>query len=217
MPRRLRKNLKREPLPAFLAGYLTSGQWPALTDDNRHDVIPVMYFKPPDYIERAWYELRQRILDSFITEHPGRRPWAWWEFDAPRAPMGVFRGWLDGRLPEPRLRLGGAGTASHEALAYFPHFSFGLPVSWVGQWSVDLYNGRTLDVHGNPDPLTRRDGTPYCEGDFPYLALDPNDPPTFESQAAHLQRHGLLSAAEARHANFTPEPITFSEDATDAD
>jgi len=34
--------------------------------------------------------------------------------------------------------------------------------------------------------------------DFTGVAIDPNDPPTFESQAAYLKRHGLLLAGEER-------------------
>jgi hypothetical protein len=34
--------------------------------------------------------------------------------------------------------------------------------------------------------------------DFRGIAIDPDDPPTFESQAAYLKRHGLFLAGEAR-------------------
>lgn len=30
----------------------------------------------------SWMELRGELLPSFIAMHPGRRPWAWWAFDA---------------------------------------------------------------------------------------------------------------------------------------
>lgn len=32
--------------------------------------------------EEAWLHLRDELLPRFITEHPGRRPWAWWAFDS---------------------------------------------------------------------------------------------------------------------------------------
>lgn len=211
MPRRLRKNLKREPYPSFLADYLISGEWPALTDENRSDVLVAEYFKPPGYTERAWHDLRDDILSTFIAAHPGCRPWGWWAFSAPRAPLGMFRGWLDGRLPEPRLRLGGTGTPSREVLNYVPAFAFGIPIDWVREWAVSYYNGRALDGHG------QRIGSEYSEGHFPYFAIDPDDPPRFESEASYLQRHGLLTTSEARRADFTPEPIIFLEDDPDAD
>lgn len=31
----------------------------------------------------AWEKLRDSLLPSFIEKHPGRRPYAWWKFDAP--------------------------------------------------------------------------------------------------------------------------------------
>ena len=197
-------NLRREPYPTFLADYLASGQWPDLAEAHA-----VQYFKPRDYVERAWHELRVSILDSFIAEYPGCRPWAWWEYDAPRAPLGVFPGcWFDGTLSEPRLRLGGTGTPANDALNYVPAFAFGIPIDWVREWAVSYYNGRALDVHG------QRIGAEYSEGHFPYFAIDTDDPPIFESQAAYLERHGLLSTAEARHASFEPEIVRFRDEET---
>ena len=31
----------------------------------------------------AWRELKGTILANWIAEHPGTRPWGWWEFDTP--------------------------------------------------------------------------------------------------------------------------------------
>ena len=41
----------------------------------------------------AWRELRDALLPAWIAEHPGRRPWAWWQFDAPepRRRIGTMR------------------------------------------------------------------------------------------------------------------------------
>ena len=201
MPRRVRRNRKKEPYPDWFAPYFIFGE----TDS------PAIYFVPPDALRDGWAELRDDLLQTFITEYPGARPWAWWHYDAPRAPLGMFRGWCDGTLAAPRMRLGGTGTPAHEALNYVPAFEFGIPVDWVDAWSVAYYSGRALDVHG------QRIGTEYFDGHFPYFAIDPNDPPTFESEAAYLQRHGLLSTPESRHADFEPETIIFLEDHADAD
>ena len=54
------------------------------------------------------------------------------------------------------------------------------------------YNGRATDIHGN------RIGTDYHDGDFPFDALDANDLPRFESQAAYLKRYGLFMPGEER-------------------
>jgi len=71
-----------------------------------------------------------------------------------------------------------------------PAFRFGIPCSWVSAFDVSFYNGRSRDVHGN------RIGEKYEEGNFPYDAIDPADPPAFESQAAYLQRHRLFLPGE---------------------
>ncbi|MHB8283638.1 MAG: hypothetical protein ACYDD1_03085 [Caulobacteraceae bacterium] len=56
---------------------------------------------------------------------------------------------------------------------------------------VEYYNGRRKDVRGKPIP----DG--YAEGSFAGLAPYPTNPPV-ESEAAYLDRHGLLLPGERR-------------------
>jgi hypothetical protein len=104
----------------------------------------------------------------------GTRPFIWWSLEA-RAP---------------RRRLGGVGTPKHEVLNYFPEIRFGIPVYWVNEWEVSYFNGRRRDIHGN------RIGTEYADGHFQGRAIDPDDPPRYESEATYLARLGLLSAAE---------------------
>lgn len=46
----------------------------------------VFFFTPEE--EQAdprevWAELRDIMLPIWVRHHPGRRPWAWWEYDAP--------------------------------------------------------------------------------------------------------------------------------------
>lgn len=38
---------------------------------------------PDEVIRQAWQERRDEILAAFAAEHPGERPWAFWEFSAP--------------------------------------------------------------------------------------------------------------------------------------
>jgi hypothetical protein len=40
-----------------------------------------------------------------------------------------------------------------------------------------------------------------------WVDMDEDDPPTFESQAAYLKRHGLLLAGEQRRADFEQEAV----------
>ena len=128
-----------------------------------------------------------------MRAHPGHRPWAWWRVEA----------------PEPcRRRLGGIGTPAHECLAHGPEFRFGLPAHWVTPWQVAYYTGRARDVHGQPI------GAEYRGCGFSGVAIDPDDPPQYESQAAYLERHGLLSAEERARltaADFEPDVVVIDD------
>ena len=159
----------------------------------------------PQDLKALWERHRDEVLSWWIRKRPGTRPSNWWEFDAPRKPKEGNGCWWDGKLAEPRLRLGGIGTPKYEVLNYRPSFRFGLPTTWVNRWEVELYNGRAKDIHGKPI------GTEYHEGHFKADAIDFNKPPMFESQAAYLKRHGLLLGPEARvlpPRAFEPEAVT---------
>jgi hypothetical protein len=60
-------------------------------------------FPKPDR-EQAWNELRKEILDEWLQNHPGTRPFAWWAFDMPK---GTRRQRIDDRHPhdDPRYDL----------------------------------------------------------------------------------------------------------------
>jgi hypothetical protein len=98
--------------------------------------------------------------------------------------------------PEPRKRLGGIGTESHNAFNVYQHFDFGIPTDFVSKSEFDNYNE---------------------DGDFEYDAYNPNDPPTYESQAAYLKRHNLLTKSEEKRlkdSDFEPEKVIITaEDA----
>ncbi|WP_153005451.1 hypothetical protein [Aureimonas ureilytica] len=67
----------------------------------------------------------------------------------------------------------------HEVSAYVARYAFGLPVDWLRQASDQGSAG---------------------------LPIDPESPPLFETQAAYLDRHGLLTAAERRALKRKPSP-----------
>jgi hypothetical protein len=79
--------------------------------------------------------------------------------------------------------------------------------------------------HDAPEPRRRIGGSGLVRNerhayglptDADWRVVDPNNPPSFESQAAYLDRHGLLSDAE--HRRLTPadfEPVTVRLDAFD--
>ena len=148
-----------------------------------------------DPARKVWDECGDHITTDWIKRRAGTRPFAWWVYSAPRCPVGTWPGrYYDGKLAEPRKRLNGTGTPAHEVLAYGPSFCMGIPTMWVTQRQADIYNGRTRDIHGNQ--IEKWKGGHYKEGDFKGEAIDPDDPPVFESQAAYLDRHKLLSDDE---------------------
>jgi len=182
--RRRRQGRRDEPITDALRMFFETGQLPpgAPLKDQ-------LLMRDSSSARRVWREYRAELLPEFVVEHPGTRPHAWWRFDA----------------PEPsRRRLGGIGTPSPEVLAYAPTFAFGLPVHWVTDWDVAFYNGRAHDVHG------QRIGTSHHEGDFKGVAIDPRDPPRFESEASYLKRHGVLTRDERAQLPadaFAPEHV----------
>jgi hypothetical protein len=96
--------------------------------------------------------------------------------------------------------LGGIGTPASDALAYKPTFSYGLPWVWITQRDVRYFSGLAVDIYGAPIGGNLRV--------FKGVAIDPDDPPTFESQATYLSRLGLFLAGEARRlkkADWEPE------------
>lgn len=90
--------------------------------------------------------------------------------------------WWELEAPEPRRRTGGSGVALHSVLAVAPCYRWQIPTAWV-----------------------RRDHAKLL-GVGP--AVDPEDPPRHESQAAYLQRLGLLSTEERHYLSTHPELLT---------
>ncbi len=191
---------RRAEIPADLCSWLA--------DENPN--YTGHYFLTNLELRAAWAQVGAEILETRAREQPGTRPHHWWLFDAPRQPAGNFpECYYDGKLPEPRHRLGGTGTPAHEVLANVPNYSFGIPTDWVSKWQADYYNGRRRDIHG------KRIGTEYHEGHFAGLPIDPSDPPTFESEASYLQRLGLLLPGEFERLSeddFQPEAIEAEAD-----
>jgi hypothetical protein len=162
-------------------------------------------YAPDDEHVALWNAHSERIVAEHVTLYPGTRPARWWQYEAPRLPLGTFPDrYYDGKLPEPRQRLGGIGTPASDVLACVPTYSYGLPAVWISQWQVRYYSGIAVDIHGNPI------GDRYPSNNFKGVAIDPNDPPMFESQAAYLKRHGLFLAGEERRlkkTDYEPESI----------
>ncbi len=98
-------------------------------------------------------------------------------------------GWWVSDAPAPRARVGGIGTPLR-----YTGMHCGIPTGW------STTNNRKSCM-------------------FSGAAVDPANPPVFESQAAYLRRLNLLSQAEARRLrerDFQPEPIDVAELLADA-
>ena len=90
------------------------------------------------------------------------------------------------------MRLGGKGTPKYEVLGYVPRFDRGIPVDWITQEDIALYQ------------------RPSERGPFLSVAIDPNDPPVYESEAAYLRRQGLLLPRESDRLvreNYAPARV----------
>ena len=204
-PRHQRK--EKKPVEPWIIHFLFYGEIKSNPGIDKISSFKLTY--DAKYQEKLWTGVKVNLLKNFIKNHPCSRPWGWWKFDAPKTPVP---GWDYERFNSAqRLRLGGVGTPSHEVLNQWAGFPYGIPGSFVDQWFIDYYNGRAKDVHG--DPI----GTEYKEGDFEGVAIDPGDPPRFESEAAYLQRHGFLTPAEGRYLKehkelLQPEIVAFDDD-----
>jgi hypothetical protein len=197
MPSRQRSNFtKRQALDADAQAWL------------RAEPHGFFWLKGDDKLKALWLEHGDDIVAEHVAEFPGTRPRRWWEYDAPRSARGTYPGCCyDAELPEPRKRLGGIGTPAYEVLCYKPSFQFGLPTSWISESDVDYYSGTMRHV------VTGHLVNPKPPGHiFKGLAIDPNDPPLYESEARFLDRNGLFLPGEKKRLkakDFEPETLAY--------
>lgn len=210
MPVRRRKDKKRDGISDFAYALLRDLPAP-LDDENPFERTFIAFdtgLDPASRLAVLWAEHRDDVMSEWIAEHPGTRPHCWWLFDAPRMAAGTFPGcFVDGKLAEPRMRIGGVGTPAYEVLAYVPSFALGIPKTWVDQWSVKYYTCMAKDIHGNPI------GTEFASNNFKGVAIDPDDPPLYEPQASYLKHHKLFAPGEERRvpkSGWQPEAVTSS-------
>ena len=199
-------------VPNSVIELLITGEVPNQSDEDFWAAFECTHDR--NRLAAEWQNARDSIMKLWIEDSPGTRPWAWWEFDAPRWNDNFPARWA-GReaalslLAEPRRRVGGFGDPAYEHLNYWPEFDAGIPTFWVSSFDEAYYNGRARDVHGQPI------GTEYHEGHFRGRAPRREDPPLFESQATYLDRHGLLTNVERRRLSadaFLPQPLKLDGD-----
>ena len=205
MPRKLRVAKKRiEGISETQMYLMADGLYERPDDYNEWEELiePGLKYPTADYhgSENAWQKAAEQIMEDWLRERPGTRPAFWWHFTAPRMTAAQLEenGWEDcwfaDHLCIPRLRLGGIGTPRYEVLAYVPHFCCGIPDSWITAADLKTY--------------------PDLEAE----AIDPADPPRFESQGTYLQRLNLLVPGERRRLkakDFEPEVITTAAEAAE--
>jgi hypothetical protein len=127
---------------------------------------------------------REDEIDAAVAEHVAARPGS-------RPAI-----WWEHRSPCPRQRVGGAGDLWGDIYGRggFPKYRLGLPdESWITQKTQSDYADTGLRVAG--------------------VAIDPQNAPTFESQATFLDRHRLLLPGERRRlkgADFAPERLAVA-------
>ena len=134
-----------------------------LTEEERASINPfwLIELELPDLMPPCpvWAQHGAVLVAHFVKRNPGRRPSRWWTYDAPREPQGTRPGWFDdGKVEQPRLRLGGVGTPSHEAFNVSTSYWLGIPSSWVSPEDVSWYTGTARDIHGeliNPERRQR--------------------------------------------------------------
>ena len=83
-----------------------------------------------------WAQYREEILSSWVADHPGTRPPAWWLYDA----------------PEQRQRLGGKGTPWNDT---DPQRSsiLGIPGHWVADIFIDTEHPDIEFIAEHFDPI----------------------------------------------------------------
>jgi hypothetical protein len=200
MPRKPRKlkTMKAKLTPSELA-YLTDDQ---SADDGDYTLRCYRHGMPGFdgslHPHPLWENNKDEYLPLWIKKHPCTRPIPWWQWDAPRWNDPFEDCFFHGTLPEPRQRLGGIGTPNYEVLSYVPEFFKGIPANWVTPFEEKYFNGRCKDSK-------KQIVTKSHEDDFEGVAIDPDDPPTFESEASYLQRHGLLIPEEKKYLAKHPE------------
>lgn len=149
----------------------------------------------PDYVDVVYFTFPERqrevwgeLRDELVATHIEEYPGT-----RPKR-------WWQFDAREPRQRVGGTGDPISEVLAYAPSWDgSGLPARWFGEEDADSYD----------HPLTNHKHGRAA------ATLDPDDPPLFESQAAYLDRLGLLTKAERSELDKRgwpkPEAVKYND------
>lgn len=167
---------------------------PAITEGERLWAFGHLAKDHPQYGEVTYFTFADRLHE--VWDELRDEVVAEWIRENPGTRPAL---WWKYDAPEPRQRVGGAGDDISEVLAYAPRSNRGIPVQWFTSEEVALF-GKTVRNHEH--------------GRAP-VALDPDDPPRFESEAAYLDRRGLLTTPERRRLDVSgwpkPEAVKYDD------
>jgi hypothetical protein len=79
MPRKPQKNVHRKASEAWMTEYLLYGFY--TLPSGKKSILKTLLYGEKDL--PAWGDVRDELLPQWIREHPGTRPFAWWEQEAP--------------------------------------------------------------------------------------------------------------------------------------
>ena len=83
MPRRVRTRATRpaSDLKPWIREFLEAGVLPAKDAPGREEIASAYFFDASG--AALWRTWRETIMRDWIAEHPGSRPWGWWQHEAP--------------------------------------------------------------------------------------------------------------------------------------
>ena len=106
-----------------------SENWAHFLNDEPYDATGILLFADAEEAD-VWAKWGAGVLERWIKERPGSRPSLWWKYQAPRLPAAGTGTFFDGKIPEPRQRVGGVGRTQWDAGAnWVPFYRCGLPAS----------------------------------------------------------------------------------------
>ena len=119
---------------------ISEGVWNYLCDIPYEDLdsetkfaIILLEAGDGEALREVWGRARGEVLGAWLKDHPGTRPAVFWRFDTPHQPLGTHDGcFYDGKLPQPRKQISGAGCPAWAVMAHVPAYSLGLPTLWAG-------------------------------------------------------------------------------------
>ena len=96
MPVKRRKpKVRIQVFPDRQVRFMETGQEPSYSEDiNEFEVIHWRYYSAgrDDPVRPGWEKVGERMLSPWCKSRPGTRPYAWWEYDAPRESIGTWPG-----------------------------------------------------------------------------------------------------------------------------